>query len=854
MKISLSWVREYTDVKSLTDELVKKIGAQLGGIDEVIELGARYDGIVVVRVVDCVKHLNADKLHVCKVDDGKVTKSVARDGKGLIQVVCGANNVKVGMLAAWIPPGVAVPSTIDKDVFTLEARDIRGQMSNGMLASLHELGISDDHEGILELNEFEVVRNQLSVISKKLTPGTPFKKLFGLDDIIIDIENKMFTHRPDCFGILGVAREIAGIQGHKFQSPDWYKKPITPQKPHFQGGTLEMGGGLVVRVGDKKLVPRFMAVAIADVKVGPSPVWMQAYLSREGTRPINNIVDITNYYMHLTGQPLHAYDADKLQSVSKKQNAICLETRISKKGEKLKLLGGKEITFEDDSTILITSSDVPVGIGGVMGGADTEVDENTKNIVLECANFDMYSIRRTAMKYGLFTEAVTRFNKGQSPLQTDRIIAKAAQEILQIAGGHLSSKTVDIKGSLSNTPHKAVTVSADFVNARLGTKLTLKDIAKLLENVEFKIMSVPADRTRLHVVPPFWRTDIEIAEDVVEEVGRLYGYDHLPLVLPKRDLTPVKPNEQVVFRANLRNVLAAAGANELLTYSFIHGNLIKNTGQDAKNAYELGNALSPDLQYYRMSMIPSLLEKVHPNIKAGQTEFAVYEMGKVHNKDQIGKDGLPIEEHRLGLIFAADDKSAKSYAGAPYYQAKKYLELILDGLGIKPVYEPVTHEPKTAIGKQALAPFEKTRAAYIKTTEGELIGEIGEFKASVRRILKLPAYCAGLELDIERLQKFAKSKQCTPLSRFPKVEQDISLAVPKSTKYQELQEKLDEYLQVNKPSNSVADVKPLDIYQSDNKKHVTFRVGVVSYERTLTAETVNKLLDDAAASIGFDRI
>ena len=285
---------------------------------------------------------------------------------------------------------------------------------------------------------------------------------------------------------------------------------------------------------DKKLVPRFMAVAISDITVGPSPVWMQAYLNRVGTRPINNIVDITNYFMHLTGQPLHAYDADKLAK-SKTQKAIFLEARKSRKGEKLKLLGGKEITFDDDSTILITSNNVPVGVGGVMGGADTEVDENTKNIVLECANFDMYSIRRTAMKYGLFTEAVTRFNKGQSPLQTDRIIAKATQEILQVAGGEIASKTVDVKGNLKDTPHKAVTVSADFVNARLGTKLTLRDIAKLLENVEFKIMSVPADKTRLHVMPPFWRTDIEIPEDVVEEVGRLYGYDHLPLVLPTRD-------------------------------------------------------------------------------------------------------------------------------------------------------------------------------------------------------------------------------------------------------------------------------------------------------------------------------
>lgn len=849
MKVSLNTMRfmnrRYGCGDSLErydlQDLLQKIGGQLGAIEEVIELGKKYDNIVVVRVVSCKKHDNADKLQVCKIDDNKATKSVARDDKGFIQVVCGALNVKAGMLAVWIPPGVTVPSTVGKDPFILEARALRGQMSNGMLASLHELGIGDDHSGILE-------------VEKDVRPGTAFAEAYELtDDIVIDIENKMFTHRPDCFGFLGVARELAGIQQRSFKSPGWYRTDA--ELPAIETDELK----LEIHNEIPKLVPRFSAITMSGVEVGPSPIWLQVKLSKVGIRSINNIVDYTNFFMLETAQPLHAYDYDKVKALDPNAKHATITIRHPKTNEKITLLGGKEVKPSKEA-ILIASATKPIGIGGVMGGVSTEVDENTKNIILECANFNMYSIRRTSMEQGLFTDAVTRFNKGQSPLQTRPVLAKIVDEIRRFAGGKVAGKLHDVKSSKLES-NKSVAVTAEFVNERLGTKLSLKDIAQLLKNVEFEIKSVPADKKRLHVQAPFWRTDIEIPEDIVEEVGRLYGYDHLPLVLPRRDLTPAQQNDLLEIKQKLRDALSAAGANELLTYSFVHGNLLEKAGLSTKNAYKLSNALSPDLQYMRMSMVPNLLEKVHPNVKAGFSEFGLFEIGTVHNKDLTDKDGLPIEEHRLGFVFAADEKAAQNYKGAAYYQARRYAEQLTETLGVPTIYHPATeHQPTMEVGKAALAPFEPKRTAYIRTPAGTLIGEIGEFKPSVRRNLKLPDYVAGFELDIEALLKHAAGQSYTRLSRFPSVEQDISLRVPRNVPNQELAEFLDGQLEEHKPDNSEGSFKTLDIFhpEKSSNKHVTFRLTIASYERTLIAQVVNELLDaiatDTKEKFGAERL
>lgn len=823
MKVSLNWIKEFTDVKLTVDELVTKIGAQLGAVEEVINLGERYEGIVVAKVVSCHKHPNADKLSLCKVDDGGKVPGVARDGEGLVRVVCGAPNVREGLLVAWLPPGVIVPSTFDKEQFKLNSREIRGEISNGMLGSGKELAINEDHSGILE-------------IDKDVKPGTPLTKVYQLDDYIIDIENKMFTHRPDLFGQLGVAREIAGIQHLAFKSPEWYLKEF---KLASKGDDLPLD---VKNYSSE--VSRFMAAAISNVHVEPSPILMQSFLSRVGLKPINNVVDITNFVMMLTGQPLHAYDYDKVADRSGKVPTIVV--RKADKQEAINLLNGKRSTF-DDPAILIATDLEPIGVGGIMGGADTEVDESTKNIILECANFDMYSIRRTAMKYGLFTDAVTRFNKGQSNLQNDKVFAYAAHLIHELGDGKFASKVFDLHQELDH--YKPVSLTVDFINQRLGLELNESEIVTLLENVEIATDYDVATK-KISVASPFWRTDIEIKEDVVEEVGRLYGYDHLPLVLPKRDLTPTEKNRLLEFKSTLRYVLADAGANEVLTYSFVHGNLFEKVGQQPALAYQLNNALSPDLQFYRLSLIPSLLEKVHPNIKSGYDSFGLFEINKTHDKSNVHEDGLPIEEERLAFVFAASPKVAQNYSGAPFYMARLYAQQTLARVGIAAEFVPITHEPKTDTGKQALAPFEKSRSAYVKTGE-KLLGIVGEFKSTVRKNLKLPPYSAGFELDILMLQEYQKANQYTKLSRFPKTEQDISLKVSDDVSYKQLTDEVWEVLLAAEKNHGYQpQAIPIDIYQAKDakSKHITYRITLTHFERTLTTKEVNELLESIATS------
>ncbi len=833
MKVSLSTIRAMSkrygcaeDVAAVgVGELIDKVNAQLGGIDEIIAIGNKYEGIVISKVIGCEKHPNADKLHVCNIDDGGAVKSVERDNDGYVQVVCGAPNVREGLIVAWLPPGSTVPDTVGKDPFVLEARELRGVVSNGMLASPKELALGDSHAGLLEIDGDH-------------KPGTDFAEAFGLkDDMVFDIENKMFTHRPDCFGFLGVARELAGIQGIPFKSPDWYRPQ--PELSNTETDELE----LYVRNELPELVPRFTAIAMRGVKVGPSPVWLQVELAKVGQKSINNIVDYTNFFMLETGQPLHAYDYDKVKTLSG-GDAAAIVVRNPKPGEKIKLLSGKEIEPRPGAVMIATDRQL-IGIGGVMGGADTEVDEDTTNIILECANFDMYSVRRTSMEHGLFTDAVTRFTKGQSPLQCLAVLAKIVDEIREHAGGKVASPVIDDKHldeSLGGqTLHVPVKLSADFINSRLGLGLPAKEIKSLLKNVEFEV-DIKGDE--LTVTAPFWRTDIELREDVVEEVGRLYGYDHLPVELPKRDLVPAVKDPLLTLKTRIRQTLAKTGSSEVLTYSFVHGGLLDKAGQDKNQAFQIANALSPELQYYRLSLMPSLLDKVHGNIKAGYDEFALFELGKVHGLDQGADEaGLPREFEFTGLVVAAADKLKKQ--GAAYYQARKYLtELVKAPLEFKPVGE----------GAQKFAvvqPYDPGRAAMVHIKGGAYLGIIGEFRTSARQALKLPKYCAGFEIDTTALQKVLGGVHYVPLTRFPKVIQDITLKVPADLAYQELFDAVQNELNEHKPQNTLAELGAVDIYQPESAKehkNVTLRLDIASYERTLTDDEVNKLLDQVAAA------
>jgi phenylalanyl-tRNA synthetase beta chain len=843
MKVSTNLLRYYDEqykwgspVPTDITEFVERIGAQLGGVEEVTALGPRFEGIPVIKIISCINHPNSDHLHICKVDDGGVIKDVPRDAEGLVQVVTGAPNVRDGFVCAWLPPGSTVPESHDKEPFVLEARPLRGEVSYGMLASARELTLGDDHNGIMELDA-------------DIKPGTWIADACDFrDDYIIDIENKMFTHRPDCFGLIGIAREIAGIYQHAFKSPDWYK--TNAQTPVPTGELLPV----VVINEVPELVPRFTALPIRDITIKLSPLWLRMVLIRLGIRPINNIVDLTNYYMLLTGQPLHAYDYDKVRAQDPDSDTASLVVRHPEKGEKLKLLSGKTVE-PSESALFIATKTKPIGLAGVMGGGDTEVDDTTKNIILEAATFDMYTIRRMSMASGVFTDAVTRFNKGQSPLQNPAVIAKITEDILQLAGGaiagpllddnHLSKEVMD-RGNL----YAPVTVTRSFIADRLGITISANEMAQLLRNVEFNVQ-VSGDT--LTTTAPFWRTDIAIAEDIVEEIGRLYGYDKLPLTLPKRDLAPAARNAAYDLKTRLANYLRCAGANEVLTYTFVHGKLLQVVGQDPTLAFQLSNALSPDLQYYRVSLTPSLLDKVHANVKTGYESFALFELNESHIKTNIDENGLPIESQRLAFVFAADGKAAKQFEGASYYQAKVYLSGLLQSFNLEEQVAYLSLSEAVFEGQQSIEqlcrPFEPARSAVV-LKDSHIVGVVGEYRGSVQKTLKLPTLCAGFELLTDSLEVLSANTY-VPLPRFPKVEQDMCLRIGSEMSFQQLYDFVREQIAMSQPENVYVVISPVDIYQREGDKahkQITVRLSIASYERTLTDAEVAKLLDVVASA------
>ena len=824
MKVSLNIVRSLINFElPSVDELVLRVNQQLGGVEEVIDLGAKYSGARIVRVVECGKHPDADRLSVTKIDDGGAVPDVPRDDNGYVQVVCGAPNVHADMWAIWLPPDSTVPASFDDaEPFVLGARPLRGVLSQGMLAAADELAIGTDHKGIIEITENDLPSGA------ELQAGARFAEIFGLDDFVLDIENKMFTHRPDCFGQLGVAREIAGIFGQQFTSPEWYKA-------QQQFSTAE-GLDLMITNGAPELVPRFMAVAIKDVEVKPSPLWLQCQLVAMGGKPINNIVDTTNYIMLMTAQPTHAYDYDKLRGHQ-------LGARLARPDEKVSLLNGKEYELTADD-IIIADGEGVIGLAGIMGGSNTEVSNDTKNIVLECATFDMYALRKTAMRHGVFTDALARFNKGQSPLQNAAVLKR----LMSMVSGVQASEVFDLKQFSDEfddyfdgkyTPAN-IDIDSKFINERLGLKLSENDICGLLNNVEIKSHGPEEELDYICIQSPFWRTDLELSEDIVEEVGRLYSFDKLPRELPHRSIKPAPKNPRRELKNAIRQSLSRAGANEILTYSFVHERILKNAEQDVTQAYKLSNALSPDLQYYRLTVLPSLLDKVYTNIKSGHNEFALFEIGKGHLKSKgLNKEGLPIENNYIDLVYT----SKKDKPGAPFYVTKKLINNLGKDLGVKFEFEKIVNQ----IDKQILAPFDIDRSSLIIIDNGDIVGLVGELKQSVIKNFKLPQYISAASIDIDILQKNISKNigdSYHPLSKFPSTRRDISIEIDLAVSYKDVLNVVKNSLQ--KQDDEFISISLVDIYRAKDSsfKTITLNISMTNYNRTLTATDASRIIEN----------
>ena len=832
MKINLAWLADFVDLAVDQDELLTRINTQLGEIESVINLEEKYKDILIVKVVSVQPHPNADKLSVCLVDDGRKFQGLPRQKNGYVEVVCGATNVWEGMLAAWLPPASIMPATFDKvdNRIQLGIKEIRGVLSHGMLASLFELDLGADKDGILDIkvssstlpNEYPQVKIDDSLV------GQSFAPVFDLATTVIDIENKMFTHRPDCFGLLGVAREIAAITKSVLKKPAWYSYADS-QTPVKKGEALNLD----IQCPD--LVTRFRALLIRDLKVGPSDLILQTRLASIGFKPVNNVVDMTNYMMYVSGQPTHAFDYDKLLQLSSSQNPpLTLVVRQAVKKETLKLLNGKTAVF-DQPAIVIATDKKPIALGGIMGGSEAEVDQSTRTVLLECANFNMYSLRRTTMHYGIFSEAATRFTKGQSRAQIPSVAHRTADLIAYSTAGQIEPPIYEFQQAADQSESKSLLTTAKFINQRLGSELTTEVISSLLTAVEF---NVKAEGEQLRIDLPFWRTDIEIAEDIVEEIGRLNGgYMTLKPVLPIRPIRPADNDELLSLKAQIRRCLAARGANEVLGYSFVSAESLAISGQDDENSFHLHNPLNPNLAVYRQSLTPSLMAMVETNRRSGHKNFALFEIGCAHQKNQqaIDQDGLPLDLQRVGFICHLTNRQA----GSSFYAARRYLDLVARSLGLQfdyEVYDREQHDEMPAMHRV----YDLNHSASV-TVAGHDLGIIGLLNRQGNR--------AGWEIKTDILLQAQKSGLAQnlayrPLAKYPTSSQDLTLQVPIEVPYGHLRRTLESTLMTYHHQGWRTRLNLLSIFCPDepNVKNISFRLVAGQEKRTVRKDEVSDII------------
>ena len=777
MLVSLNEIKKLVQIPSDvdTDWLVKLIGSRLVEVEGTIDLSKKYKGIKIVKVVSC-EAIPETHLHLCQIDAGTGSN---------IQVVCGAPNVREGMLAVWLQPGCIVPQTYGGENFELGVRKMRGYESNGMLAGLDEIDLGDDHSGIVEIDP------------NFAQAGDDFAEKFDLNDIILDIENKSLTHRPDTFGLIGFAREVAGILGIKFNEPEY--STVAPDWINTEGKK----GNIEVKIEDENLCKRY-SVAVFNVEnaglssaleVNEYLTLNDVFLAKAGMRKVSKIVDATNITMLMTSQPLHAFDYDKFVAVGGTETPKIV-VRAAKKGEKLVLLDGKEIELVEGDDIVICSNETPVALAGAMGGQSTEIDENTKKVILESATFSLYNERKMQMAHGIFSEAITRFTKGQPASGTIAAIAKCTSMLLK-SKDEIIEYCDEFSGSIGND---IIKITKEEINSLLGTKYTTKEIIDTLTNVSFIIED---KEEYFNVVAPIWRTDIHIKEDVIEEVGRLRGYDNIPHNLPLRPFIGADKNPMFELKRELRSILSdRLNANEVLTYSFV----------------------SKDLQCFRQSITPSLLDKMYENIRAGHKDFALYEFNQVTNKTLgLTEEQVPEIENHVALISTGD-----------FYMAKMLLLEMGKMLHVEFKLEQnnVSEFPY----------FEKVRSAKV-TLNGETVGVVGEIKGRVLKNFKVKA-AAGFELNLDEIVKAPRNIHVNlKLSKFPFVERDMTLKVKSEMAHGELEEGIDSVLR--DIDDLVYRVTPVSIYQGEDKtsKNISFHISFASTAKTLEAEEISDIME-----------
>ena len=681
MKLPLSWLKDYLKYKETPEQLAQLLTMSGTEVTSIDKAGGQIDDqVVVAEVVDINKHPNADKLQLVTV----------KTDKGQQKVVCGAFNFKVGDKVPLAQAGAVLANGI-----TLKKATIRGVESNGMLCAEDELGLGDDHNGIL-------------ILDKAVKLGTRVNQVLGGQEIVFDID--LTPNRPDCLSIIGLAREAAAVTDNKIQIKE-YKLKEAAEKIK-----------LSVKVIDKAACPLYSARVIKGISIKESPVWLQERLLASGVRPINNIVDVTNYIMLETGQPLHAFDAHGIQEIV---------VRKAKAGEKLKTLDEQDRKL-DSSMLLITDGQKPIALAGVMGGFDSEIKEGTKDIILESACFDPQSVRKTSQQLNLRSESSLRFEKGIDGSQTLANLDRAAALLQEVGGGQVQ-KGQAVAGS-AKSKEVTVDLDPDHVSKLLGIAVPKATIVDYLARFGFKV----SGSNKLKVNVPSWRqADISMEADLIEEVGRLYDYNKMKPTNLLGELSPPQPNERLEFIEKVRDILAIAGMIETYSYSF-YGRALNNQPH-----LEIANPLSEEQKLMRTSfqeVIPMMTHNLNY-----YDELKMFEIGNLYFPQ--GKNGYKENPMIYGLVSTKKNDNA-------FFQAKGLVTFLTRHLNVKD-YSSALVEMRMINNK-----------------------EIAAYKAS--------ANTAFFLLDLEKLRELRKPKQYKEFSAFPEVIRDIAFWIDKKHSYSKI--------------------------------------------------------------------
>ncbi|MBI1730218.1 phenylalanine--tRNA ligase subunit beta [Candidatus Acetothermia bacterium] len=798
MLVPIRWLKEYVEIPVSVEELAHRLtmaGVEVASIEKIPSGEVDWKDIIVGQIVAVERHPNADRLSIAKVNCGD----------GVLTSVTGAPNIKVGMkdlkvavakLGARIMNAYATEPTTPVTI-QVQAATLRGVDSQVVLCSEKELGLSDDHTDVM-------------LLEKDATVGAALVDLLG--DQVLEIE--LTPNLGRCLSVIGIAREVAALTGSKLhiKSPKW-KTSDEPSE-----------GQAKIEILDDALCPRYSAALIKGVKIKEAPFWMRYRLMLAGMRPINSIVDISNYVMLEWGQPLHAFDYDKLVGrAGGKHPGIII--RRAQAGEKLVTLDKIERQLTDEM-LMICDEKGPIALAGVMGGLETEVSGSTKNILLESANFHAINNRKTAMALLLPSEASQRYTRGVPPESTELGAMRAADLMRQISRGTIARGLLDVYPKPRQP--KIISLPIREVKRLLGIEMSAKEISEILKRLEFKSRKV---KENLEVSVPYYRLDVEIPADLIEEVARVIGYDRLPSTLMSDRLPPQKRNRSQEMEERVRDLLAGMGLTEVVNYSLTNlASLSKldPSGKMASGAFvELANPISTERSVMRSTLMNGLLESVAVN-QRHQDHIGIFEVGRIFLSNPESHDGLPDEPRRIGIALAGSQEEAswtEPSQFVDFYALTGAIEALFSRLGLSKAVHISTQHPTFHPGRSA-----EIRLGNLK------LGVLGEAHPEVAAKFDLRGRVYLAELDLETLIAHATEIKCyEPLPRFPGIRQDIAVVVDLN-----LPAKRIEDLIRREGGELLRELTLFDVYEGkplpDGKKSLAYALDYRADERTLKDE------------------